>query len=223
MSDEKFPEPLFGYDEPGPRFAVNDIANMFARAGVPYPTASARIRSFAANRFIHTREKGGGATSPRLFGLSDVATAKILSNLQDCGVQDHDVLRAASLGCYAWPASAEDRRLLRELAAGRGTRSAVKPQSKTPDADRPRDPISAAIIGVARGEWWVFELDVLRNDQTGERTFDTALYQLGGPKAYTMGISDSDDPSSPWIPIASFSSVINPQFLPILANRSGQH
>jgi hypothetical protein len=193
MSDSPdLPEPLFAHDEPGPRFAVGDIANMLAATGVPWSAASARIRSYAAKRLVHTREKGSGATSARLFALADVATAKVLSNLQDCGVADVEILRAASLVCYGWPAG-------------------VKPTAT--------HPVLAALAGVGRGEWWVFHLDAYRHDQTHERRFAGALHPDSEAPVWTIG-GDMQDPASGWRPAGGFLSVLNPDFLPILRDRT---
>lgn len=85
----------------GPNFSIKDIAYAIAASGVPFATAHARVKIYAKHRLIHVREKGIN-TQPNGYDFSDAAAACALSALQEAGIQDHEVLRAASQALYTW-------------------------------------------------------------------------------------------------------------------------
>lgn len=140
--------PLFAYPPQGPQFTIKDLTYALTSTGLSYPTANARIANYAAKRLIHVREKGVG-TRPNIYEIHDMGAAVVLSALQDTGIADLDVLRDVSEALYAWPVTA-----------------------KSPFVH----PITAAVIGTAKGERWTFHLDVYRDTQTGERYLDPALF-----------------------------------------------
>ncbi len=45
----------------------------------------------------------------------------------------------------------------------------------------PRHPIDRAIVGVSRGESWVFTIEIWRDTQTGDRVINCDLTQMGDP------------------------------------------
>lgn len=158
--------PLFAYPPIGPRLTIKDISNAIAAGGVPYPTANARAKIFTKSNLIYVRESGR-ATQPNIYEFSDAGAAVALSALQDAGIQDHEILQAASMGLYGWSAKAGERDA-KYVAPGQ--------------PHKPRHPIDRAIIGVGfKGESWQFLLNVWRDTQTGERIFDCDLVQFGDP------------------------------------------
>lgn len=140
--------PLFGYPRQGPELTIKDLTYALTCTGLNYPTANARIANYAAKRLIHVREKGVG-TRPNIYEIHDMGAAVVLSALQDTGIADLDVLRDVSEALYAWPVTVKSPYL---------------------------HPITAAVIGTAKGERWTFHLDVYRDTQTGERYLDPALF-----------------------------------------------
>lgn len=190
MSDEiTVPEPLFTAPIAAP-YATNDVASALGRCGVPYSTAHARARIFAKEGFIHARARAGTKpTSARLFSVTELGVAKVLSDLQDMGVQDHDTLRAAALGCYAWHKGRE-------------------PSQKSPSTIHP---ILAAMSGVLKGESWTFRLDVFRKPT---QVFPVATVYSEGQ---VPDLSKFYEPSSGWIPVGAFVCAIDKDWLPMIA------
>lgn len=182
-------EPLF-VTPIGARYSVNDIAEALARNGVTHGKAHARVRIYAKAELIKTRDKPKNA---RLFSVAEIGVAKILSDLQDMGIQDHEVLEAASIACYAWP------------------------EGITPPQDRLAriHPILAAIKGIPHREAWAFRLDVFRNST---QRFCTACVC---PATQSLDLSKfTDDPA--WIHVGTFKTYFNdswvPMIMPLLAN-----
>lgn len=171
MTDEEHLTPLFAYAPLGPRLMIKDISNAIAAGGVPYPTANGRAKIYAkpgadGSTLIYVRESGR-ATQPNIYEFSDAGAAVVLSALQDAGVQDHEVLRAASMAIYGWSpkGTARDAKY-------------IAPGSKY----LPRHPIDRAVVGVGfRGESWQFLVNIWRDTQTGERIIDCDLVQFGDP------------------------------------------
>lgn len=156
-------EPLFAYPRVGPNFSIKDIANAITPGGVPFPTAHARVKIFAKGGLIYVREKGIN-TQPNGYDFSDAAAACALSALQEAGIQDHEVLKAASMALYAWTDS-EGRDSVYKLPG---------------QAHLPRHPIDRAVIGIAKmGEYWSLHVDVWRDPQTGNRTINCDLVEMG--------------------------------------------
>lgn len=147
------PISLFTHDEPGPRFAIKDVTAVLVAAGLPYPTANARVAAYAKKGLIHVREKGV-ATQPNRFALSDMAAAVVLSALQDAGIADHEVLQAASLSLYAWTQSSQT--------------SATT-----------HHPITQALLRALDGGSVRFDLQFLRDARSGQRIIDAALTAEG--------------------------------------------
>lgn len=139
--------PLFAYPPMGPQFTIKDVTAALTRTGLSYPTANARVANYAAKGLIHVRAKGVG-TRPNIYEIHDMAAAVVLSALQDTGIADLDVLRDVSLALYAWKAG---------------------------DTPTFVHPITAAVIGTAKGEAWTFQLDVFRDASTGDRLLVAAL------------------------------------------------
>ncbi|MFN4153647.1 MAG: hypothetical protein ACK4HF_03250 [Paracoccaceae bacterium] len=171
MTDEQPQIPLFAYPPIGPRLTIKDISNAIAAGGVPYPTANARAKIYAkpkedGSTLIYVRETGR-ATQPNIYEFSDAGAAVVLSALQDAGIQDHEVLRAASMSLYGWSAKGD-------LRDGKY----VEPGQ----VHKPRHPIDRAVIGVGfKGESWQFLVNIWRDAQTGERIVDCDLVQFGDP------------------------------------------
>ncbi|MDP3263914.1 MAG: hypothetical protein Q8M59_13215 [Tabrizicola sp.] len=172
-------ESLFAYPRLGPNFSIKDIANAIATIGVPYPTAHGRVKIYAKFRFIHVREKGV-TTQPNGYDFSDAAAACVLSALQEAGVQDHEVLQAASQALYAWTDS-----------DGRDSVYRLPGQ-----AHLPRHPIDRAVFGIWRFEEnWSLHVDVWRDPQTGNRTINCDLVQFGRPNIGQAKPEDSAFPA----------------------------
>ncbi len=187
--------PLFARSEPGPRFAVDDVASLFARSGgVKYSAAAARIRSYAQKGLIRTRDQGGRATSARLFAMTDIAAAKVLSNFQDAGFADLEILKAISRHCYTWHHGRDD----------------CPP------------PVLSALAGVARGEAWCFRLDVhVRiHDQSHERRIFGAFYEQDAKPNFGPDYAGVTASGSGWLPTMNCLVSVNPHFLPVLHNRT---
>lgn len=156
-------EPLFAYPRLGPNFSIKDIANAIMASGVPFPTAHARVKIYAKAALIYVREKGV-TTQPNGYDFSDAAAACVLSALQEAGIQDHEVLQAASMALYAWTDS--------------DGRDSVYKMPDQPNLAR--HPIDRAIIGVSqKGEHWSLHVDVWRDPQTGNRTISCDLVEMG--------------------------------------------
>lgn len=189
MSDDEF-IPLFMHDEPGPQYSVADAVTRIAQPGESPEAVGVQIRSFLRRDLVHTRfRRGSGRTAASMLGAADVATAHVLRALTLLGVADTEVLRHASWACYSW--------------------------------DRPSDapkgcahPMTAALVGFLKGEYWTFRLDLLINHQTGARTFFAAVYD---PERYQPAHAEGLSP------IGSIVVPIYDSFPAILRNASGSN
>jgi hypothetical protein len=179
MTDETPIQPIFAYPRLGPAFVMKDLCAVLVETGVPYPAAHARIKSYTKDRLIHVR-KAAVNTRPNEYEFSELGAAVILSALQDLGIQDRDLLQAASEGIYAWSPYAEGR-----------DRKYIEEGSEY----LPRHPIDRAIVGTGhKGEHWFFYLDVHRDAQSGERLLNCDLARLGDPMIGTKNIPPSAYP-----------------------------
>ena len=186
-------EPLFAYPRLGPNFSIKDIANAIMASGVPFPTAHARVKIYAKAALIYVREKGI-TTQPNGYDFSDAAAACVLSALQEAGIQDHEVLQAASMALYAW-ADSEGRDSVYKL----------------PDQPNlPRHSIDRAVIGVAKkGEHWALHVLVRRDPQTGNRTILCDLVEHGKQAFVT------DKPEGTAFPVVYISVPLDWLVLPV--------
>ena len=151
MTDEA--RPLFAHNEPGPRFTAKDMSQALTRLGLDYPTANARIASYAKHGWIYVREKGAGATSPNKFALADLAAAVLLSAVQDTGMADRSILAKIASGIYGWVEGAKCTT---------------------------HHPTLAALVESINGEHsWQLQVDFYRDLQTGERKVQAQLYRAG--------------------------------------------
>jgi hypothetical protein len=175
--------PLFAYPRMGPNFTMKDIANAITASGVPYPTAHGRVVIHAKHRLIHVREKGIN-TQPNGYDFSDAAAACVLSALQEAGIQDHEVLQAASQALYAWTDS-EGRDSVYKLPG---------------QAHLPRHPIDRAVWGIGKlGEFWSLHVDVWRDPQTGNRTINCDFKEMRQPH---IGQANPESTAYPVVSIA---------------------
>lgn len=165
MTEERI-EPFFAHSEPGPRFKNKDLSHAIAASGVPYSAANARASSYAKHGQIHVREKGE-ATRPNLYAMSDMATAVILSALQEIGVADHDVLNAASLALYGWTLDGSD----------------------IPEKARFSHPVLHALKAVNDGGSATFTVDAWRDLQSGARNFTCRLTDGAGVTINANGVA----------------------------------
>ena len=185
MTDEtELPqEPLFAYPRLGPNFSIKDIAFAITASGVPFPTAHARVKIYAKASLIYVREKGIN-TQPNGYDFSDAAAACVLSALQEAGIQDHEVLQAASQALYAWTDSA-------------GRDSVYKLSGQ---AHLPRHPIDRAVWGIGKlGEYWSLHVDVWRDPQTGNRTINCDFKEMRQPH---IGQANPESTAYPVVSIA---------------------
>lgn len=151
MTDDPItPTVLFAHDEPGPRLQTKDIAATLTDMGVPSSTATPRVATHIRKNLIFAREKSV-STRPNVFAITDVAVSAVLSCLQDTGIENHDVLSAASLGLYT--GHVEDRPW---------------------QADHPiREALHYTVF---EGETWLFQLHFFRPKEGGDRRIETALF-----------------------------------------------
>lgn len=144
-------------------FNVSQSAAKLAEPGISADTLASQIRGFQQRGFIHPQgQHGSGRTASNLYGYSELAIAKIESLLtSDHSIADNLILATVSAQLYGWTDH--------NPANGCGWRS----------------PIDAALAGTLKGEFWVFRMDTLRSDQTGERETRVYIYDMdkGLPKA----------------------------------------
>lgn len=185
-------QPLFAHEQPGPRLKVHQAARLMAEPGLTAESLATQFRGFAQRRLIQPRSiKGSGPTAHNEYALADVAVAKVLSVLTtDDRRADAGVMQAAANGCYAWTANA---RL--------GTMGHAHP-------------ISAALEGTERGEWWVFQLDALRSDQTGELVWRAYVYDSETGPTYRAEFPPEFQPRT------ATTIHLRPLFLPLVCDHS---
>lgn len=189
---DDLPPPLFAHNEPGPRFTNKTALARMCGIGDDRLKVSHQFRGLVQRRLIQTRGKAGdGQTSATVFALADIAAAKVLIALLDLGLSDREIMEAASLSLYAW------------------TAEAPKLAGSPPGAH----PITAALVGTARGAWWIFRLDVYRGDQTGQRRIVCRCYDM-----------DNAPPNSPelpaeMLPFATVTIQLAPMLMGVLGNR----
>lgn len=81
-------------------YQIKDLCRALTAAGLTYPTANARLASYARLGLIQVRARGE-ATRPNRFWESDILVAAVLSKLQDIGIADHGVLARVSGALYS--------------------------------------------------------------------------------------------------------------------------
>lgn len=178
---------LFAHDEPGPRFARADLVRALRATGVPETTAIARLNNFVKRRQIHLRDAPG---THRRFAATDMGAALVLSAILDAGVDDQEIINAAS----------------RALYAHNGAKAAQEREKKIGRFSV--HPIGWALAGVHLGENWVFTLEVWRDAQTERRLVLADL-----TRADLENIWWSEPPETA-LPIAAITCVLDAQLLP---------
>ncbi|WP_372624577.1 hypothetical protein [Falsiroseomonas sp.] len=199
-TDHDTPAPLFMHDDRWPTFAIADAAREAFGAG---DLALNRFKGLAQQRLIHAAVSAPRARVAARFGPDGIASAKVLGALLDLGIFNRDVMAAASLALHSW-----------------GVVGTWKPGDPGPiPTNKPAHlegvpgtnyPIRAALMGTAKGEWWVLALDVYRSDQTGEFRRTAVVYDMEAGKP--------PEPEMPgeFLPHVSATVMLTPLLLPLL-------
>lgn len=96
-------------EEPGPRFAAKQAAEIIAEPGEEIGPVVNQLRRFVQRGHVLTRGQiGSGRTASNLFAVPDLATARILRTLTSLGLADNAVADAAKIGCYAFGGESPD-------------------------------------------------------------------------------------------------------------------
>lgn len=96
-------------EEPGPRFAAKQAAEIIAEPGEEVGPVVNQLRRFVQRGQVLTRGQiGSGRTASNLLAVPDLATAKILRTLTSLGLADNAVAEAAKIGCYAFGEESPD-------------------------------------------------------------------------------------------------------------------
>jgi hypothetical protein len=140
-----------------------------AEPGIPQETCASQLRAFQQRRMIHpVAQRGSGRTAHNLYSYSELGIAKIASLL----TTDHSIADNA----------------IQSSMAGQLSAQLYGWSDHNPSNDSGwRSPIDAALAGTIRDEFWVFRMDTLRDDQTGERLTRCYIFNLdkGMPKGAT--------------------------------------
>ena len=180
------PEPLFAHDEPGPEFETFPLARLVQRPGLAAEKAARRIRHYAQEGWISPRAyRGTGPTAAQIWKPADAAAVLALNALNEAGVADRDVMGHASVALWGWQPEQSAR-------SRQGTH-----------------PITRALWGTPRGEFWIFHVRILRDDQSGQRMVRAYVYQDSEPPEF------SPDARSPFLPETSITVNLAPLLLPI--------
>lgn len=92
---------MFTADEPRPRYAAKEAAQIIAENGEETAPVINQLRRFVQRGYVLSRGQwGSGRTASNLFAVSDLATAKIIRTLTGLGLADPEIAEAASRGCY---------------------------------------------------------------------------------------------------------------------------
>lgn len=176
----------------GNRFTVAQSASKIAEPGIPEETCASQIRAFQQrNLILPVAKRGSGRTAHNLYGYPELGIAKVLSLLtSDHSIADNLILATVATQLIGW----SDH----NPSNGCGWRS----------------PIDAALAGTIKGEYWVFRMDVLRGDQTGDREVRCYVYDMdkGLPKSSATG---------EMMPRGSVTLPLLPPFMRLLSDRSG--
>jgi hypothetical protein len=191
LTINELPPSLF-IRQPGsiPTFAITEAARVLAKREDDIPRLRNQLKGAAQRELIHPRQReGAGTTSPAYFGIDDLAAGLVLFALFDIGLAAAAMANYASLACYAW-----DRTV--------NPRPSYIPKGVSP--------VAAAMIGAARGQFWVFRLGTYHDDQTDARRVIAAVYDMDAPPA---------DPSQylppSYLPRATITIALPPLLLPL--------
>lgn len=180
--------PLFAHKEPGPRFKTSEAAGIIAEPGMAVESVANQLRGYIRDGHVQIREwRGTGKVRHALLSLSDLTVAKVLLILNhDYGIFDPQILGFTSAAFYGW-----------------------QDGDSTPKAERFPHPAFNVVRDTARGQEWVFRLDVSRHLKDGRRSFQTYLFNLAGR------MPERDDPSGA-MPRGSLMLNLGPHLRPIL-------
>lgn len=186
MSDDIEPDisPLWVLPPTMPRWDSKEAGHMIADPSLTPATAQRQIQRYASLKWIPAAGRGGrGRTN--LFSPTAVATAKVLSVLNDLGIEDHETMGPAAVQLAAWN---DDQPIVKGLT-----------------------PVLAAVRGAVRGQFWVFQVTMFRGDQTGARRVRAWVYN---PDKWHPSSSDAGG-ASEMMPRASVTLHLTPILLPL--------
>ncbi len=200
---------------PSPLFEVSEAAQLVADPGLPRETAATQIRRFAQQGRLHVRgHRRSGPTAANLFGPTEVVAAKVLSVLTDLGIADRGTLAAV----------ASELRPAAEPDPGGGTLAAASLGMAAWQAGHQKptapNPSFAAILGTLKhGQSWVFRLDLLRGERTGQRHVRAFVYHEAEepPQVVGSGTPEAED----LVLRASVTIPLSPLVQRIFAARGG--
>lgn len=193
MIKEQIVPPLFNIPEGIARWETAEAARLIADARLSVETAQSQIRRFAQKGWIYAAgQRRTGPTAANLFNPTAVASAKVLSVLTALGTDDMESAAAglsgmgyAALGLSAW---ADEQPMLKGFGS----------------------PVMAAMAGAVRGEWWVYQLNLLCGDQTGQLQRRAWVYD---PDASWRPPSEGHTPEM--MPLAAVTIHLRPLLLPL--------
>lgn len=185
--DEKF-TPLFVYPNPNEGYETGELAALIERPGLTVERAARQIRDFAQSRWIYpSGKRGTGPSAANVFKIFVGAAVLALSALRDAGIADRDVMGCASSGLWGWQ------------------------QEQSRKSRQGMHPIARALAGTAKaGEWWIFHVRILRDDQTGARLVTSYVYRPEDPPEFSRG------PGSRFQPETSITINLSPILAPFI-------
>lgn len=171
---------VFKKEEPGPRFAAMQAAELIADFGEDRAPVVNQLRRFAQRRHVLTRgQKGSGRTASNLFAVPDLAVAKVIRTLTGLGLADPEIAEAAAFACYLGGEVREENpngHLITDALL------ACKPPNFPPDL--------------------VFQLDVSFQSDGGRRQMNATIFDASKQRQeYNPGRAASIRiPLRPWLP-----------------------
>lgn len=192
---QAFPErsvaPVMVVPQAVPCWDGSEAARLITDPGLSVDTAHRQIRRFAQEKWIPVaRHRGTGPKAANLYAPAAVAAAKVLSVLTDLGIEDHATMGLASVNLFAW--------------------NSDQPIVKAADGKSYGSPIVAAMMRAeSPGEWWAYQLRLLRGDQTGTRHVRSWVYN---PDKWNPSAEEAE---AEMLPRAAVTIHLRPVLLPL--------
>lgn len=194
-------------------FTSGEIARAIGAAKSESRFYEGRVRTLIVSGLLVPSDKTEGGHLR--FGRDQLALAAIYSAMLDMSLSHSAPAKPQGYDQSPFTAVQWALTVHHMGQSGKIDRTKDTPESVLARAAANPNAITRAMMGVAKGQWWVLRIDLMIDDQTGHKRYLASASEMGKPLKKHPEQRDSETP------MGAIILQLNPLLLPIITDRSG--